>query len=874
MTRQQLTSTYRLQMNARFTLADARSRIDYFERLGVSHLYLSPILAARRGSMHGYDVVDPTRINPEVGTEAQLRALSEDLHRRGMGILLDIVPNHMNTSAENPYWNDVLSHGERSRYARWFDIDWNRGSGPAHKVVLPILADELDRVIDRGEIAISIGDAHTPRLSIAGTTLPLDPASLPEELQLAQLDPEEARELAAEYSHTGGRDRLRSLLDAQHYRLVFWRRGAREINYRRFFDVNDLVALRAEDPAVFHETHALILRLVREDVIDGLRIDHIDGLLNPSAYLDRLRAEVGDDVPIVVEKILAIDEELSPSWPVDGTTGYEFLNDVDDLFIDPNGFAEIERYYRTLRRLGDTAFKDIARAGKAAALAGPLSSDIERITTILDEIARAAGRHRPRADLSAALVEFISALPVYRTDLAPGAEIRDDDRAVITETSKDGPAADSPGWINAFIAKVLLSAEGGDESEPAVQFAQRLQQVSGPATAKGVEDTALYVYVPLASRNEVGGAPDRPLENAVARFHENNERRAASHPLSLVTTNTHDAKRSADARSRIEALSEIAHEWERSLRRWRRLTGKHRETIRGRLAPDTNTEYLFYQTLIALWPSPRPGRRTDDLPDRAWRDSARDRLLGYMQKAAREAKARTSWVEPNAEFEDAILRFVRANLEPSEDAPFLSDVARLVTRIAPIGASNAIARLVLHLTSPGTPDIYQGDEFWNFALVDPDNRGLVDYDARERALDDLDAIASRLRGSASLDVFDNRVKLFVTKQLLALRKSRSELFTRGSYRPLEVRGRRAEHVVAFMRNNAEQISVSIAARLTNELLASRGSEWWEDTSVLLPPDFTVATMTSAITGEELRISDATIRVAHILAKLPAAVATN
>jgi (1->4)-alpha-D-glucan 1-alpha-D-glucosylmutase len=874
MPRPQLTATYRLQMNAGFTLANAHERLDYFARLGVSHLYLSPILAARRGSMHGYDVVDPTRINPEIGTEADLRGLSQDAHRRDMGILLDIVPNHMGVGPENPYWDDVLTHGERSRYAHWFDIDWNRATGPAHKIVLPILGDELDRVIERGEIRVLVGDTPSPRFTIGGTSVPIDPASLPEELQLAQFDPESARELAAEYSRASGRDRLRALLEAQHYRLEFWRRGTRDINYRRFFDVNDLAALRVEEESVFAETHALVLRLVRDGVIDALRIDHIDGLLDPVAYLRRLRTEVGDDVPIVVEKILALDEALSPEWPVQGTTGYEFLNDVDDLFIDPAGFDEIERYYRKLRRLGDKTFSDIARAGKEAALAGPLRSDVERITTILHGISRAAGRRWTRADLSTALVEFISALPIYRTGVTPGAAIRADDRAVIEQTSKEGPPPDSPGWINHFIANVLLSAERTTSPDPALQFAQRLQQVSGPATAKGVEDTALYLYVPLASRNEVGGAPDRPLGNAVARFHEANARRARVHPLSLVTTNTHDAKRSADVRSRMQALSEIADEWERSVRRWRRLTGKHREIVCGRLAPDTNTEYLFYQTLIALWPAPRPGRRSDDLPDRAWRDSACERLSEYMQKAAREAKTNTSWIEPDVAFEEATAHFVKANLEPSEDAPFLSDVARLVSRVAPIGASNAIARLVLHITSPGTPDVYQGDEFWNFALVDPDNRRQVDYAARAKALDDLESIEGRLRDSEPLDVFDNRVKLFVTKQLLELRKTRANLLTRGAYRALEIRGTRAEHVVAFARTIDAHVSVTIAARLTSELFTSRPGEWWADTSIVIPEDIAMTSLRSAITGEEFRVPDATIRVAPVVAKLPAAVLTD
>jgi (1->4)-alpha-D-glucan 1-alpha-D-glucosylmutase len=874
MTRPQLTATYRLQMNAGFTFEMARARVDYFARLGVSHLYLSPILAARRGSMHGYDVVDPTRINPELGTEDELRALAAQLHARDMGIILDIVPNHMGIGPENPYWEDVLAHGERSRFATWFDIDWKHDDAPA-KIVLPILGDELDRVIERGELAIHVGDTHTPRITYASTSVPIDPASLPEELQLAQFDPGAARELAESYSRPGGRDRLRALLEVQHYRLVYWRSGSREINYRRFFDVNDLASVRVEDPVVFDETHALVLSLVRDGVIDGLRIDHIDGLLDPASYLVRLRAATDPDVPIVVEKILAIGEEISETWPVQGTTGYEFLNSVDDLSVDPKGFAEIETFYRRMRRMGATTFQDIARAGKHAVLVGSLRADIDRIAALLLAIAREEKKPWTLAELSTGLVEFISALPIYRTDVAPRTPIEPTDRVVIEQTSLDAPPADTPGTINAFIADVLLRSGGARESSPKLAFTQRLQQLSGPATAKGVEDTALYTYVPLASRNEVGGAPDRPLDDAVHRFHEENARRAQRWPLGLVTTNTHDAKRSADVRARLAALSECPRDWERAVHRWRRLNDKHRRTLRGRMAPDTNTEYLAYQTLVALWPAPRAGRRTDDLPDRAWRDSARTRLTEYMRKAAREAKTRTSWVEPDAAYEDALAGFIGAMLEPRDDAPFLSDVARLVSHIAPIGAWNAYARLVLHLTSPGTPDIFQGDELWNYALVDPDNRRQVDYDARQSALAELSTIGDRLRGNAPLDAFDGRLKMYVLQRLLDFRRSHADVFTRGTYRPLVVHGSRAKHVVAFARSFEGRTCVTVAGRLLANSLTTQPREFWGDTVVHIPAELdSSSSWRSPITLDEVAGGTGTFRVAELFVKLPGAVVAN
>ncbi|HEX7019838.1 MAG TPA: alpha-amylase family glycosyl hydrolase, partial [Gemmatimonadaceae bacterium] len=382
-----LRATYRVQLNAEFTLQEARSIVPYLDDLGVSHLYCSPVLAARHGSTHGYDVVDPTRVDPELGDERDLLALASDLHARGMGLVLDIVPNHMSASAENPYWDDVLRHGEGSRWAHWFDIDWAAAGAARHHVVLPVLGDEVDRVIDRGELIVRIDESGT-RVSYFDKSFPVDPTTLPVELQLAQFDPAAIPEALKKFRGASGRPELRALLEAQHYRLVFWRRAHTELNYRRFFDVNDLIALRMEDPAVFEETHALILRWVREGVVDGLRVDHIDGLLQPRAYLERLRAATtaadGDREPplLFVEKILSPGETLRDTWPVQGTTGYEFLNDVEDALISPEGFANVERCYRRMRRLGDSGFAEAAHAGKRAVLVDALRPDVDRLTML------------------------------------------------------------------------------------------------------------------------------------------------------------------------------------------------------------------------------------------------------------------------------------------------------------------------------------------------------------------------------------------------------------------------------------------------------------------------------------------------------------
>ena len=867
-----LTATYRLQLNAAFTFEHARARVDYFDRLGISHLYLSPILAARRGSQHGYDVVDPSRVNPELGTDAEFRALADAAHARGMGIIVDIVPNHMGIGDQNPYWDDVLTHGERSRYARWFDIDWTAGR---KKVVLPVLGDELERVLERGELSVRLIEGETPRIQYYAHSFPVDPSSLPPELQLAQVDPEETGELTRLFSGVEGRDRLRALLVAQHYSLVFWKRGPTEINYRRFFDVNELAALSIEDPKVFDETHALILKLVREGVIDGLRVDHVDGLLDPEAYLRRLREATSEAAPIFVEKILAAGETLPESWPVQGTTGYEFLNDVENVFLDPSGTDRIEAFYRRLRRLGSTTFDDVARAGKAAVLRGALRADVNRVASELLPLTKAAKKPWKLDELADGIIEFVAALPVYRTYIDDRSAVSEADRAAIEAAAKRshpdasvasvGPALPQSPDVIDFIRDTLLS---GDKK--ALPFARRLQQLSGPAAAKGVEDTALYVYVPVTSRGEVGGDPDQRIDDALQRFHQANAERAERWPLSIVATTTHDTKRSADVRARLDALSAMPQEWERAVRRWRKLNGKHRRVVKGRLAPDTNTEYLMYQIILALWPPPRAGRRSDDLPDRAWRDSVRERLTAYALKAAREAKTRTSWVAPDSEYERALTDFVSAILEPGEDAPYLPDVARLVSRVASLGARNSLARVAIHLTAPGTPDLYQGDELWNFSLVDPDNRRPVDYDGRSSALQELGDFEARLAGGP-IDLHEARLKLWLTQRLLCLRRGQAELFRRGDYHRLTASGPRAGHIVAFARTFEEHQSITIVSRLMPGMKREQEPDWWRDTVVHLPQEMSVTQPRSALLPIELRAEGDAVAAAQLFAKLPVVV---
>ena len=713
----ELRATYRLQLHAGFPLSRVRELVPYLSRLGISHLHCSPMLRARRGSTHGYDVVDPTALDPELGTEADLEALHRDLAARSMGIVLDIVPNHMAASAENAAWEDVLAHGPASAFARWFDIDWRASERELRgRVLVPVLGDLRSRVLGRDEIALDL-ESGVPRLRYFDHGFPLDPSTMPRILSaglerceavlggdhrgcdvlrdvirrlralprrlatrpkaVARRREESAETLAtlrtllagdsrvagglAEAATTwtkgpDGRVRLRRLLDSQVYRLVHWRRAAREINYRRFFDVNDLVALHAEDPEVFTQTHALVLEWRRRGWIDGFRIDHPDGLLDPRAYFERLADAAfpdrgGERPPVWVEKILSPGERLRLDWRVAGSTGYDFLNQAEALFVVPEGFQQIEReYHRIVRH--PLGFAQAAQAGKRHVLESGLSAGVRRLADRLLRM-ETPGPRIPVHALARAITETIVALPVYRTYVDQRSPIpTGEDRRLLSGAVAEARAR---GRAGAGALDLLESALLGTEGAR-LRFVQRFQQLSGPATAKGVEDTAFYVYTPLLSRNEVGGSPDGALGQAVESFHAENAHRAIHFPESMLAVTTHDTKRSADVRARLDALSEIAGEWADRLYSWRRRNAPFKSAVRGRKLPDDNTVQHLFQALLGLWPLAPLG--VGDLA------TLRERISGYMVKAAREAKQRTSWLEPNPEFEAALTADVEAILSP------------------------------------------------------------------------------------------------------------------------------------------------------------------------------------------------------------------
>ncbi len=938
-----LRATYRLQLHAEFPLSAARALVPYLSRLGVSHLHCSPMLESRRGSTHGYDVVDPTRLDAELGTEADLEALHRALAEHGMGIILDIVPNHMATSSDNPAWDDVLANGAASVFARWFDIDWRATERELRgRVLLPILGAPLREVLERGEITLEAVDG-VPRVRYFEHDLPLDPSTMSAVLEravascrgslypdhpscaalteavdafrrvprrsvrsarglarrrdatvsaleklrdLARRDPDvgaACREAATTFGEgdTGVR-RLQRLLDAQVYRLAHWRRAAREINYRRFFDVNDLVALHMQDPEVFQQTHALVLEWHRRGWVDGFRIDHPDGLLDPLGYFQRLAdaafPERAGRPPIFVEKILSPGEQLRDEWPVAGTTGYDYLNRAEVLFIDPQGYEALEAEYRRVIRQ-PLEFSVIARQGKRLVLESSLSAGARRLADRLLKLAGPSGRIMsvPRAELLRAIVDTIVALPVYRTyvdarDGVPG-EI---DRGLLAGALADARAR---GRTSAaaldLVEDVLLAREGPlrttELEQFRIRFVERFQQLSGPATAKGVEDTAFFSYAPLLSRNEVGGGPETPLERAVDDFHAANREHATQWPTGLLAVTTHDTKRTADVRSRLDILSELPGEWAERVRLWRSINLPFKQTVRGRRVPDPNTVSHLMQALVGIWPL-RP-LEVGEL------EVLRDRLTEYMIKAVREAKLRTSWTDPDEDFERALRDDVAALLSPERAPRFLDDLERFVSRIGRAGLWNALSRTLLHLTSPGVPDLYQGDELWNFALVDPDNRRPVDYEVRRRLLDEIEqGIAGDRRQEFLRELAagpeDGRIKMYVIRAALAARAARPGPFASAAYLALDATGPGARSMVAFARGEeAERMIVAVPRFLAGQVTSGASPTdraLWQDTVLAVPAGWP-REWTCALSGRTTR-TDASggLPLADLFGVLPVA----
>jgi (1->4)-alpha-D-glucan 1-alpha-D-glucosylmutase len=865
-------STYRLQFTPRFRFEDARAIVPYLAQLGIGDMYASPYLKARPGSEHGYDVVDPNVLNPEIGTPAEHAAMSDALRAHGLGHILDFVPNHMGIGGvENPWWQDVLEWGEASPYAGYFDIDWRPLRAEMRgKVLVPFLGDYYGGVLERGELvpvfdvetgsfAVKYFDRYFPIATACygevlaravehreGAAWPLRAlaaefadashdraAALKAELASVGREPairaaiEKALEhyrVAPDGTDAAAADRLDALLQRQHYRLAYWRVSADEINYRRFFDINDLAGLRVEDAEVLAQTHRFVFELISSGRVQGLRIDHVDGLFNPGGYCTLLQdraAALGHPQYLVVEKILARFETLRGDWRIAGTTGYDFMNQVAGLFVDAKAELAFDRIYRRFAGIS-VNFDQFAYRAKKDIMHSTLASELEVLATMLDRIAETDRRSNDYTYnvLKDALVETIASFPVYRTYVT-SETIEDEDRKYISWATGAARKRSALGdeRVFEFLQRVLTVALPDESSNydrrDVLRFAMKFQQYTSPVMAKAVEDTAFYRYVRLLTLNEVGGDPRR-FGTSPGAFHRANAERAERHPHAMLATATHDHKRGEDVRTRIAALTEMPGLWDRSIRRWNRINEFRKTELENGLAPTENDEYLLYQTLIGTWPAEWLALEPEAI-DAASREAYIARIEAYLTKALREAKFRTSWTNPNAPYEDAALAFARALLTQKRGDLFFGELHALARECAAIGAVSSLAQAALKLTAPGVPDIYQGTEFWDLSLVDPDNRRPVDYALRARTLS---AMGERVARGESAELaaellaswHDGRVKAYVTWHLLHLRREREAAFLDGSYVALETEGTHAEHVVAFMRDDLVVVTPRLVRR--------------------------------------------------------------
>jgi (1->4)-alpha-D-glucan 1-alpha-D-glucosylmutase len=994
-------STYRLQFHRGFTLRQACELAPYLAQLGVTDCYASPLLAARAGSTHGYDIVDHSRLNADVGTPEDFAAFSDALAQHDMGLLLDFVPNHMGVDpAANLWWRDVLENGPSSPYARFFDIDWDPIQPELKgKVLLPILGDQYGLVLEQGHLQLALEDGALA-LRYFDHNLPINPRqgrlvlehrieelektlgaenphlreflsiltalrNLPaytetDEQRIAERhrEKEVARERLARllkaapqigrhieanitvFNGTPGEpasfDRLHGLLEHQAYRLAYWRTAMHEINYRRFFDINELAGLSMEDTAVFEATHRLVLDYIRQGRIHGLRLDHTDGLFDPAQYFRRLQRAVrkvcgDDDEPrppvsrwtadsdpqtgllrrehsfyVVVEKILSGAETLRDEWSVDGTTGYDFLNDVNGLFVASHNAQKMKRLYARFSGRSDLPADELYESKKVV-MNTSLASELNVLAFELNRISELDRRSRDFTldSLRYALREIVAAFPVYRTYVSEEGWTDYDVWAIETAVARArrrNPAMETS--IFDFVREALLprreAAGRGPGFERSLRLAMKFQQFTGPVQAKGLEDTTFYRYVPLVSLNEVEGDLHR-FGRSPSEFHAANVYRQRSWPFSMLATATHDTKRGEDARALLNVLSELPEEWRKEIARWARLNAGNRTTVEGQPAPDRNDEYLFYQALLGAWPADSPPEAPEDLVQR---------LQQYMTKAIREAKLHTSWVNPFEAYEQAVLHFVDRTLRGSAAGHFLSEFVPFHAKVAPLGMINSLAQVVLKIASPGVPDFYQGNELWDFNLVDPDNRRPVDFARRRQWLDELQPLVDTALGAAGwsghgasgpptrrrpavsgpklspeelrqqvrgmLDHWtDGRIKMHLIAVGLALRGAFPGLFLQGDYVSIEAAGPNQNHVVAFLRRCEGRVLVAVVPRMVSGMATAQqpplGAGVWEDTQLVFPAGSRPVSLRNVFTGEAVVLQgDGSLAVADALRTLPVA----
>jgi (1->4)-alpha-D-glucan 1-alpha-D-glucosylmutase len=898
-------ATYRLQFNSDFRFSDATVLVDYLAKLGVTDIYASPILTSRKGSKHGYDVTDPTQIDPDIGSAHDFEELQDELLKRGMRLILDIVPNHMAASSENRWWMDVLENGGESGFASYFDIDWHPPSRNLEgKVLLPVLGRPFGEALDRGDLRLLFEGGKffvryfeslfplMPRsyrrllkhrvddlknsLSedspayqeysgiIAALSLSETARSETEAEKRVRLDAIRERlqrlvagnaEIAvflnaniADFNGSPGDAAslcpLERLLGEQHFLLAYWQDPNEGINYRRFFAISDLVGVRAEDPLVFEATHDQILRLTVKGAIRGLRVDHLDGLRDPLGYLNRLRERlVASQSPesegpyVLVEKILSRDESLPDDWPVSGTTGYEYLNAANGLFVCPSGASKLEKTYCDF--IGkQMSFTDVMYEKKKLVMNTLLRVEMRSLARQLADLAARDryARNLLRPELMEVLIETTACFPVYRTYIR-NLEVPDSAKQLIARAIDE--AYTRRPQLNpvcfAFLRDVLTLSNPphilSGQREERLAFVMRWQQFTGPIVAKGLEDTALYVYYPLLSLNEVGGNPEPSKVVSREDFYTFIRERQGRWPDTLNATSTHDTKRSEDVRARLNVLSEIPDEWAKEIAEWSRENGPRKQAVDGRKVPDANEEYLIYQTLVGLWPAD-----PSELP------SISKRLQAYVIKAVREAMVHTRWTEPNTAHEQAICSFIERILSPQDNPPFLCNVARFQEKVIYAGMINGLGQALLRIACPGVPDFYQGSELWDCHLVDPDNRRPVDFRFRTEALQDIMDRAhvdtTRIVSELLAHWPDGRIKLYLIWKALGCRRQYPALFREGEFVSLEVIGDRSQHIIAFLRRRGKDQAVAVIPRwvvnIPNGMDEPVPLGFWRGTNLQLP----------------------------------------
>ncbi|SSW66895.1 malto-oligosyltrehalose synthase [Achromobacter agilis] len=877
-------ATARLQLHAGFTLDEARARVDYYADLGISHLYLSPITRARAGSTHGYDVIDHGAVNPELGGEPALERLARAARRRGLGLIADIVPNHMAAHPANAWWRDVLALGQASSYARYFDIDWS-APDPAlrGKVLLPVLPDPYGDALARGDIRLRQDlESAAFELEVSGARYPIAPSSIPRgyggQALLRLHDP---------YTE-GGRERLHGLLERQHYRLAWWRTAPDQINWRRFFEISELVGVRVEDEAVFDDVHALVLRLYAQGILDGFRIDHIDGLAAPGAYLRRLNqrlAQAGAARPaacaqpcayVVAEKILAAGEKPDPRWRIDGTTGYDFMDQIGALLHAPAAEAPLRGFWQALT--GDMRTpREQLEAARRLMLSRHFPADRLALVRSLEQVAQLDERTRDwsAAAIDRALSAMLTAFPAYRTYAEDGGRGEADhdvcrkalQRAMVLLDARPGTAdAALLEQLDRWLDGVDQPGQQAQAREARSQALHRFQQLTPPLAAKSLEDTLLYRYGPLLSRNEVGASPDGFALTADA-FREKTDARARTHPRAMLATATHDHKRGEDVRARLAVLSEMPELWRDTALRWIL-------ALPAGDAPTLADRYLLVQTLAGAWPADWGAGRAAPPGDRLAQWLAR--VSQWQLKALREAKLHTNWTDPDPAYEAAAEGLLGFLLSDPAGRGLLGEIAAFASALAPAGMINSLTQTLLRNTLPGIPDLYQGTELWDFSLVDPDNRRPVDYRLRE-------ALLRQTRAAGAIDLSDRAwrsgaVKQALIQRLLAARSRLPALFAQGDCKAVPALGSQAGHVLAWLRRHAGQSALIVAPHLWARGLAGYASgragearAQWADTALRLPSPLASGAWHDATDGRRLRLRpDGSLPLAEILRDMPVA----